>query len=280
MVIEHLKNDVDSLKNCSLVCKSWLSPSSGHLFKSLNARDSPYKRQEALSSTRICSHIREFETDVGPESSIESQVRVFIRDLPRLEFLALNCNGAGTHWIRQAIENLPPSPLSTKRTLQRLHIGQALADLVWYLLGLFDAVASLNLFFCASARCDFPRHSHSVKNLEIRIPGGLRSSRDPVFDFCTLPDPTQLETLKLECGHDCQYRVPFKMLNTLFEDICQHVKHFEYVHGSKRRHDSVISESMHRPVPYKRTLTVPCCRFSSVEDVHPPRVCGYDSHTT
>lgn len=186
-IIDHLYDDPETLKNCSLVCKSWELSSAHHIFPSwswppshnFSATDTSLSRCFELlsSSPRIRSSIRRFrirqslEPDPQTSSAPRNSRRLLLRILDLLPSLRVfHCSQLQVH--RSKRDGVRASEAG-KRHLEELYVSESghYSLSVAALLGLFESVDKLVVEGGLGRTAPSPPpkpHRTAVRALEVR----------------------------------------------------------------------------------------------------------------
>lgn len=198
LVIDELQDDQQSLRSCSLVCKSWAPRPSAHLFKSLRAHfiigtagqphlwKTPFYEFCALIATspRVVTNIQNLTMSI--RTSSVADVATIALQLPHLRSLSVSSGMTSTSPPTDAL------PCSG-RHIEHLHVGYVRADVIPYFLGLFSSVGTLKVSTCTMDWSMPPARSqrkYPVRNLcASHIPG------DSLRYVTALLEPSTLESV-------------------------------------------------------------------------------------
>ncbi|GJE95359.1 F-box protein [Phanerochaete sordida] len=219
LIVDELRSDYHDLRSCSLVCKSLVSRSSKHLFRSFRVPN-PYYNHAALlhfcdsvlSSERMSTSIEVLDVTVDP--STLAKVALLLEHLPALQSLTVSA----TVLDRRAY---PPATPSVKRHVEHLRIRAVPMDIVAYFLGGFASAGSLDIHRCTGKAGPVP-HTYRVKRLAI-----LGWDGPALREVSRLVEPSTLESILLDLP--VNYPTPSAGdVNHFFHVLGAHIRELEY----------------------------------------------------
>ena len=167
-VLDHLHNDITTLKTCTLVCRTWIPASRYHLFEEIRCSpELPGKHVEDLSqwiadSPEVVPFIRsllvtgdgnKFFHNGVPIATLGPSIPVFIEDLLPVLLACPNLRSVRLKYIQISSRkpiNVPYNPPATLACLDRLSIITCSAALhtfqpIYRLLSLFDRIEEFQI---------------------------------------------------------------------------------------------------------------------------------------
>lgn len=139
-IIDHLCDDIPSLKNCSTTCTAMLPRSTQYIFRRLRITTPYLTAFYALvqASKRLAPCIREFALlDVPHVEVPPTLIHDTVTALPELQIVHF---AGAFKWFPTSSVLLPPGP---RRHLEQLHFGLLHVDLVECVLEMFASVGTL-----------------------------------------------------------------------------------------------------------------------------------------